>query len=338
MTKIINVAVAIIHFSDHYLLGYRNASQHQGDKYEFIGGKIEAPKNGIGESPKQGLIREVAEEIGCDISQNLAIKMGVIRHVYVEKDKPEKSVALHCFNIEITQSQFDSLQSGTGTEGQAITWVTKADLIAKKYPLPEANTRILDWLTLPDTIFISQALQNFATEKDWVDFYAKKLPNHATFYCRLQADFAQSFSAVSALLNQRNDILPLIPFRVWQHFSHQGFQDLNAVIHLNHAELIGLNFNNLPKNCCYFASCHDKNSLSKINQLAQSHTVMGCFLSPVNATPTHPEQEGMGWEAFGELANLSDVPVFALGGVSTDDLAQVWQYNGFGVAGIRLLG
>lgn len=326
MTKIIHVAVAIIHFGDHYLLGYRNANQHQGDKYEFIGGKIE-----MDETPKQGLIREVAEEIGCDISQNLAIKMGVIRHDYAEK-----SVALHCFKIELTQSQFEQLQTGTGNEGQAITWVTKADLLAKTYPLPEANTRILDWLKLPNTIFISQALQNFATEKYWVDFYAKKLPNNATFYCRLQADVAQSFSAVSALLKERNDILPLIPLKLWQNFSQQ-FKNQKFIIHLTQTELMTLDFNDLPKNCRYFASCHDQNSLSKINQLAQAHTVMGCFLSPVNATPTHPEQDGMGWQTFGVLANFSDVPVFALGGVSTDALIQVWQHNGFGVAGIRLI-
>ena len=152
MSKIIDVAVAVIHYQQHYLLGYRNANQHQGEKYEFIGGKIEQD-----ETPKQGLIREVMEEIGCDISQNLAIKMGVIRHNY-----GDKSVALHCFKIEITETQFKQLQSETGQEGQAITWVNKADLLAKKYPLPDANAQILDWLTLPDTIFISQSLDKFA--------------------------------------------------------------------------------------------------------------------------------------------------------------------------------
>lgn len=334
MKKIVNVAVAVIHFGEKYLLGYRNASQHQGDNYEFIGGKIEAPKNGIGESPKQALIREVAEEIGCDISQNLAVNMGVIRYDYVDK-----SVALHCFNIELTQNQFDSLQSGIGTEGQAITWVKKADLLAKKYPLPTANARILDWLTLADTIFISQSLNAFDNANDWVNFYAKKLPPNAVFYCRLQADLAQSFSAVSALLKKRNDILPLISLKVWQHFSQQ-FKHIHFIIHLNHAELMTLDVADLPTHQCYFASCHDKNSLSKINQLAQTHTVMGCFLSPVNATPTHPEtfqQGGMGWQKFGELASLCDVPVFALGGMKGGHLAQVWQNQGFGIAGIRLL-
>ena len=67
---------------------------------------------------------------------------------------------------------------------------------------------------------------------------------------------------------------------------------------------------------------------------------MGCFLSPVKATPTHPEtfqSGGMGWQAFGELAKLSDVPVFALGGVGQADLATAYEHGAMGVAGIRLL-
>lgn len=71
MSKVVNVAVAVIHFNKQYLLGFRQASQHQGNRYEFVGGKIEP-----NETPAQGLIREVHEEIGLDIAQNTAVKMG----------------------------------------------------------------------------------------------------------------------------------------------------------------------------------------------------------------------------------------------------------------------
>lgn len=71
MSKVVNVAVAVIHFNNQYLLGFRHASQHQGNRYEFVGGKIEPD-----ETPTQGLIREVHEEIGLDIAQNTAVKMG----------------------------------------------------------------------------------------------------------------------------------------------------------------------------------------------------------------------------------------------------------------------
>ncbi len=328
--KIVNVAVAILHYQDQYLLGYRNANQHQGNKYEFIGGKIESSKNGRGETPKQGLIREVFEEIGCDISQNIAVKMGIIRHNY-----SDKSVALHCFKIELNQSQFEQLQSEIGKEGQAITWVKRVDLLAKKYPLPEANAHILDWLTLPEAIFISQSLSSFNNHHQWLNFYTKNLPNKAVFYGRLQAKFATSFLLISKLLEQRNDLIPLIPLQLWQHYP-QNFESKNCIIHLTHADLMTLDCARLNHQQ-YFASCHDEESIAKVNQLAKMHTVMGCFISPVLPTPTHPESVGLGWDKFSELAQMCDVPVYALGGMGLEHLSQVQENNGFGVAGIRLI-
>ena len=41
---VVNVAVAVIYHDNHYLLGFRDASQHQGNRYEFVGGKIESEK------------------------------------------------------------------------------------------------------------------------------------------------------------------------------------------------------------------------------------------------------------------------------------------------------
>ena len=67
---------------------------------------------------------------------------------------------------------------------------------------------------------------------------------------------------------------------------------------------------------------------------------MGCFLSPVKATPTHPEtfqSGGMGWQTLGEWAKICDVPVFALGGVGQADLAAAYEHGAMGIAGIRLL-
>ena len=327
MSKIVNVAVAVIHFNKQYLLGFRHASQHQGNRYEFVGGKIEP-----NETPTQGLIREVHEEIGLDIAQNTAVKMGVIRHDYADK-----TVALHVFKIQVSQAQFEGLQQGIGKEGQAITWVSKADLLAKKYPLPDANVRILDWLTLPSTIFISQTLDEFASQKDWIDYYAKKLPQNAHFYIRPQSEDDKSVELITTLLKQRNHITPIIQYRT---FIHLDLDLQNVIVHLNHHQLMTLDFSSLSKNYRYFASCHDQYNLRKINELAKTHVVMGCFLSPVLATPTHPEtfqSGGMGWQAFSELAKLSDVPVFALGGVGQSNLAMAWLSNAYGVAGIRLL-
>ena len=335
MSKVVNVAVAVIHFNNQYLLGFRHASQHQGNRYEFVGGKIEP-----NETPTQGLIREVYEEIGLDIAQNTAVKMGVIRHDYADK-----TVALHVFKIQVSQAQFDGLQQGEGKEGQAVTWVHQSDLVANQYPLPDANDRILDWLKLPNTIYITKFLDSFVGVDNWVDFYSQKLPQSAHCYLRPQTSDENATAMIDGLLTIRADITPIIQYATLEHLFECLFQRLdarlkNGMVHLNHQQLMTLDFSSLSKNYRYFASCHDQHSLSRINTLATSHTVMGCFLSPVKATPTHPEtfqNGGMGWQAFGELAKLRDVPVFALGGLEQADLATAYEHGAMGIAGIRLL-
>ena len=335
MSKVVNVAVAVIHFNKQYLLGFRHASQHQGNRYEFVGGKIEP-----NETPTQGLIREVHEEIGLDIAQNTAVKMGVIRHDYADK-----TVALHVFKIQVSQAQFEGLQQGKGKEGQAVTWVHQSDLVANQYPLPDANARILEWLKLPSAIYITQHLDHFIGVDKWVDFYSQKLPHDAHCYLRPQTSDENATAMIDGLLTIRADITPIIQYATLACLVERLPERLdvwlkNGMVHLNHQQLMTLDFSSLSKNDRYFASCHDQHSLSRLNTLATSYTVMGCFLSPVLATPTHPEtfqSGGMGWQAFGELAKLSDVPVFALGGVGQAGLATAYEHGATGIAGIRLL-
>ncbi|WP_435980320.1 (deoxy)nucleoside triphosphate pyrophosphohydrolase [Psychrobacter sp. DM4] len=133
----INVAIAVIHYQNWYLLGFRHSSQHQGNLYEFIGGKIES-----NETAQSALIREVNEEVGIDLSQNSITKLGLITHDY-----GEKTVCLHTYNVELTPAQYGhhKLQK-QGLEGQSLSWVTKSQLLAAEYPLPSANKEILSWL------------------------------------------------------------------------------------------------------------------------------------------------------------------------------------------------
>ena len=266
--------------------------------------------------------------------------MGVIRHDYADK-----SVALHIFNSKVTQTQFDNLQHSQGIEGQAITWVSKADLLAKKYPLPDANARILEWLKLPNTIYITQPLDSFVSMDKWVDFYSQKLPQSAHCYLRPQTSDENATAMIDGLLTIRADITPIIQYATLACLLERLPERLdawlkNGMVHLNHQQLITLDFSSLSKKFRYFASCHDQHSLSRLNTLATSHTVMGCFLSPVKATPTHPEtfqSGGMGWQTLSELAKICDVPVFALGGVGQADLATAYEHGAMGIAGIRLL-
>lgn len=323
--KKIHVAVAVIEFDNQFLLGFRNEKQHQGNRYEFIGGKIDN-----NESPKSALIREIHEETGVDITDNPIIKMGQIHHDY-----SDKSVMLHIFKVIFNKSQFDNLQGGTGAENQPIIWVKKEDLLVKKYNLPDANARILEWLTLPNQIIISQELADFDNEKiaksqeNWVDFYANHLPKNTHFYARPKDNRDNNCLVINKLQKLRDDVKILA--------SASDTADLQItpnIVVLTHADFAD-NFNNLPTNFRYFASCHTLDEIIKINQLSKMHTVLGIFLSPVKLTKTHLSAVPLGFESFAELANQSHVPVFALGGLSPNDCKNAQRYGAYGVSGIR---
>lgn len=146
----IAVAVAVIYYQDNYLLGYRHAHQHQGERYEFVGGKLE-----VNETPIQALQREVLEEIGIDVTGQATVKLGRIFHHY-----SEKSVCLHIYQIQATQAQYVKLsKQAYGKIDQPLCWVKKTELLAGQYPLPDANKTILQWLSLPAYIGISHPIE-----------------------------------------------------------------------------------------------------------------------------------------------------------------------------------
>jgi len=58
-------------------------------------------------------------------------------------------------------------------------------------------------------------------------------------------------------------------------------------------------------------------------------------LSPVAATASHPDAESLGWEGFAELVLPISLPVYALGGLGTQDLPRAFEHGAQGIAGIR---
>lgn len=141
MVNSVQVAVAVIYYNDKFLLGFRKAHQHQGNRYEFIGGKIEP-----NETAKSALIREVFEELGVAIDPNAIDKNTINKLGDIHHDYTDKTVTLSVFLVGFNHDQFSQLQGGIGAENQQIIWVDKASLLAGLYPLPDANQPILDWV------------------------------------------------------------------------------------------------------------------------------------------------------------------------------------------------
>ncbi len=58
----IPVVCAVIEHEGHVLVAQRPAHKHLALKWEFPGGKVEP-----GESPETAIVREIREELGCDV-------------------------------------------------------------------------------------------------------------------------------------------------------------------------------------------------------------------------------------------------------------------------------
>lgn len=183
MLAIIEVAVAVIEYQQQYLLAFRHQRQHQGDRYEFVGGKVEAE-----EQPQTALIREVDEEIGLTLGMQQLRKLGRIEHDY-----GDKQVRLYIYQVSLSLDQYQQLaQRQYGLEGQALTWVSHEELLNASHPLPAANLPILSWLCLPSHLVVSQEIAAFATHQQplaqWLSYHQQQLPEQAVVYLRPKAE------------------------------------------------------------------------------------------------------------------------------------------------------
>lgn len=108
----INVAAGVlIDRQGRVLITERPAGTHQAGWWEFPGGKID-----MAESPYEGLVRELAEEIGVTV--HAARIMMSYAHEY-----PERFVNLHVFVVERYSGR------PKGIEGQAVRWEPPASLV-----------------------------------------------------------------------------------------------------------------------------------------------------------------------------------------------------------------
>ena len=127
MTKRVHVAVGvIINNEQQVLLAKRPDHLHQGGKWEFPGGKVEA-----GETVTQALARELREEVALNVETTSPF-------MELSFDYPDKQVFLDIHTVTSFSGE------AKGLEGQQVRWVAKDAL--REYEFPEANKVILDKL------------------------------------------------------------------------------------------------------------------------------------------------------------------------------------------------
>lgn len=123
----VHVAVGVIENADgDIFISKRHKDLHQGDKWEFPGGKVEAD-----ETVYDALVRELREE--CNIVVQSASPLTVIHHNYGDKRVVLDVWRVIGFTGDIVQR-----------EGQEWRWVPAYALQA--YQFPKANEAIIELL------------------------------------------------------------------------------------------------------------------------------------------------------------------------------------------------
>jgi len=106
------------------LIAKRSAHQHQGDLWEFPGGKIET-----NETVMSALKRELKEELDIDVITAEPL-------IEISHDYKDKSVILDTWKVTAFSGK------AKGLEGQPLLWVNIEHL--SDYSFPEANLAIIE--------------------------------------------------------------------------------------------------------------------------------------------------------------------------------------------------
>ncbi|WP_145154468.1 Nudix family hydrolase [Pseudomonas oryzihabitans] len=308
MTRLHVVAAVIRDPQGRILIAQRPAHKHQGGLWEFPGGKVEA-----GEAPAAALARELAEELGIQVTR--ARPLLQVRHDY-----PDQAVLLDVWQVDAFTGD------AHGAEGQPLAWVAPRELA--DYDFPAANRPIVQAARLPERYLITpgelttaELLNGLHRALDsGIRLVQLRTPdNFDPQYRDLAGD-------VQGLCTGRAQLMLKGPLEWLGDFPAAGW-------HLTAEQLrrYAPNGRPFPEHRLLAASCHDAEELA----LAQQMGVDFVTLSPVMPTTSHPGVPTLGWVKAQQLLADCNLPAYLLGGLGEDDLTSAWQAGAQGVAAIR---
>lgn len=306
------VAAVIDNGRGEVLIARRHDHLHQGGLWEFPGGKVEE-----GEAVIAALQRELQEELA--ITPELSHPLLRIPYHY-----PDRKVLLDVWRVTAYQGE------PRGAEGQPLAWVKKQ--VLRDYAFPAANQPIITAAQLPSCYLITP---DPGTEADWPEFLQQLRQSliagislvqlraaslHGDDYLKLAHQVLACCQEYGArlLLNAEPSVLAVC--------------DATG-LHLSSRQLMAAQARPQIGDKLLAASCHTLEELRQAERIG----VDFALFSPVKPTTSHPHAKPIGWHYFHCMSEQTSLPLFALGGMSPEDLEDAWSHGAQGIAAIRSL-
>lgn len=326
-TDVLHVAVGVIrNANDEVLIAKRSTRQHQGGKWEFPGGKVEA-----GESVSTALSRELKEELNIRVMHDQPLCQ--VHHRY-----PDRHVFLDVREVTAFSGK------PQGMEGQPIQWLSPERMDPAAFP--SANQAIVRAVRLPRHIAVIN--DDTINQASWPEILAtfSSLPDNCWLRLRMlsassAADYCEKTRAFLTDSNREHRVLIDLDENC------QIVEEMEALKEeVADRNLPGWGYyansqilTRLPpkrvrllQDRTIGASCHSLNEY----QLAVERGVDFVITSPVLRSGSHPENPGLGWASFTAIAEAGHLPCFAMGGLNQKDLDLARQQRAYGIAGISL--
>jgi len=337
------VAAAVLLREDgSFLLAQRPPDKIWAGYWEFPGGKIEPC-----ETPHHALVRELREELGIEVETAYPWVTRIFTY-------PHATVRLNFFRVTKWNGELHP------HEGQQFAWQRLPDVYpiqktsVSSFPRKRESSDLIKldsrfrgndiafWITvspiLPANAPILRALE-------LPPLYAISNVDElgvGEFMRRLEAALHNGLR----LVQMREKNLPhtemrALSLRVLELAHAHGAQvlinggvelarEIGADgVHLSSVQLAACSTR--PDLAWCAASCHNAEELQRAGEMGLDFAVLG----PVLPTKSHPGAAHLGWEAFGEIAAGSAIPVYALGGLCRNDMETAWQHGAHGIALLR---
>ncbi|UJP04539.1 MAG: Nudix family hydrolase [Nitrosomonas sp.] len=303
------VAAIIVQPDGQFLLAQRPAGKVYAGYWEFPGGKVEP-----NESLLHALRRELQEELGIHVIRAYPWLTRVFAYSHA-------TVRLHFYRVIEWKGEL------VPRENQQLSWQSPYQPAGVSPVLP-ANGPILRSLLLSPVYAITRA------GEIGIDASLNQIGQALRNGLRL-LQIREKYMAADELRQFAGNVIALAhsyQAKVLINGDHGLARELGADgVHLTSSQLMALISRPDTADGLCGASCHNLEELDAAGRLGLDFVVLG----PVYPTLTHPGMPPLGWRRFAVLIRDYSLPVYALGGLNTGDLAIAQEMGAHGIAMMR---